>query len=466
MRQLHTAGSALAAALLTTGLAIAPSSPAFAATAPSVSDFVLRSASLPAPPLQDRVDQLDARLAKLGVQNLLTQANRTGAWATGSDSACPVQNIFTDATAGPKTVPPGRRFCWNASDASTESGNPEWFPQGVTTVADAQADELWGTKQAVLVSWYDKNSDSSAPVKGVRVSFIDTATNQYQHVLLAYPYINSAGQPTYEAVTSPQSGDHGSLHAGGIAWYGNYLYVADTVQGFRVFDMRYILDLKSSANADVTDESRMGLRTDGKYTSFGYRYVMPQVDYLVSDLGDADPSTAKLCASSGTPKFSFVSLDRTGGPHLITGEYCPNKETSDTGAVTQAGPDQYGRVATWPLDSGTGQLVRSSDGKIHATAAYRLPAPFVQGASSYGGKWYLSRTGGGTTGMASLLEAAPGGGVLTTTKTRWAGIGAEDLSIWPGRSEVWTVTEHAGKRVVYACPLAATADDTACNARS
>jgi hypothetical protein len=465
MRQLRKAGVALAAALITTGLALAPSSPAAAATAPSVSDFVLRSASLPAPSLQDRVDQLDARLAKLGVQNILTQANRTGAWATGSSSACPVQKIFTDATAGAKTVPPGRRFCWNDSDAGTETGNPEWFPQGVTTVADAQADEKWGTKQAVLVSWYDKNSDSSAPVKGVRVSFIDAATNQYQHVLLAYPYINSAGEPTYEPVTSPQSGDHGSLHAGGIAWYGNYLYVADTVQGFRVFDMRYIFDIKSSSTGDIVDENTAGLQAGGVYTSFGYRYVMPQVDYLVSDLGDADPSTSKLCPSSGTPKFSFVSLDRTAGAHLITGEYCPNKETSSTGAVTTAGPDQYGRVATWPLDS-TGQLTRSSDGKIHATAAYRLPAPFVQGASSYNGKWYLSKTGGGTTGMASLLEAAPSSGVLTTSKTRWAGIGAEDLSIWPSQSEIWTVTEHAGKRAVYTCPLTATADGTACGARS
>jgi hypothetical protein len=202
-----------------------------------------------------RVGQLDAKLPKLGVQNLLLQADRTGAWASGSSATCPVQNIFTDVTAGAKTVPPGRRFCWDASDAGTSdagasdagtaTGGPEWFPQGVTTVADAQADEEWGSKQAVLVSWYDKNSEP--------------------------------------------------------------------VQGFRVFDMRYIFDLKSSAIGDLTDVNTAGLQSDGKYTSFGYRYVIPQVDWLVSDLGNADPSTSTLCASSGTPKFSFVSLDRTDG---------------------------------------------------------------------------------------------------------------------------------------------------------
>ena len=33
-----------------------------------------------------------------------------------------------------------------------------------------------------------------------------------------------------------------------------------------------------------------------------------------------------------------------------------------------------------------------------------------------------------------------------------AGIGPEDLSFWPGRNEVWTVTEHAGKRMLYGVP--------------
>jgi hypothetical protein len=67
--------------------------------------------------------------------------------------------------------------------------------------------------------------------------------------------------------------------------------------------------------------------------------------------------------------------------------------------------------------------------------------------------------------MASLLESTPTDGVLNITQSRWAGIGAEDLSIWPSKSEVWTVTEDPGKRAVYACPLTATADDTACGER-
>ncbi|WP_436525316.1 hypothetical protein [Actinoplanes sp. HUAS TT8] len=441
MFTLRKLAATMAAALaMTAGTLTALSSPAAAAsTAPKLSDFVLRPASLPSPSLQERVNRLDAVLPKLGVQNILAQANRTGAWATGSSTACNAATAFPG-----KTVPPGRRFCWNSGDATTG----EWTPQGVTTVADAQADELWGTKQAVLVSWYQP---ADAGKKGVRISFIDTATNQYQHVLLVYPYINSAGAPTYEAVTSPQSGDGGSLHAGGIVWSGNYLYVADTTQGVRVFDMRYIFDIKSAANGDVDTQSAVGYYDaypDGQwYSSYGYRYVMPQVDWLVNDAGDA-PKDTGVCNYDGIPKFSFLSVDRANG--LISGEYCTNST-------------QYGRVAKWPLDS-TGKLVRDSDGKVRATAVNRLPARYIQGATSYNGTWYLSQTGGGDTGTAQLLEAGSSAGLLTVTKARWAGIGSEDLSVWPSKKEVWTVTEHAGKRFVYTCPLTATATGTFCGA--
>ncbi|MGW0958255.1 hypothetical protein ACWD4K_04235 [Streptomyces gelaticus] len=43
------------------------------------------------------------------------------------------------------------------------------------------------------------------------------------------------------------------IHAGGMVWYGNYLYVADTANGMRVFDLRKIMDLNPDNNADVDD---------------------------------------------------------------------------------------------------------------------------------------------------------------------------------------------------------------------
>jgi hypothetical protein len=65
------------------------------------------------------------------------------------------------------------------------------------------------------------------------VSFVDYARPvrpRYRHVLLVEPYRDRAGNPSFRAVP---------VHAGGIAWYGHYLYVADTYAGFRVFDTRH-----------------------------------------------------------------------------------------------------------------------------------------------------------------------------------------------------------------------------------
>lgn len=76
-----------------------------------------------------------------------------------------------------------------------------------------------------------------------------------------------------------------------MVWYGNYLYVADTANGMRVFDLRKIMDLNpdddtdkndptpDGLESDVTDKKRVG-RQNNVWYSFGYRYVMPQVATL------------------------------------------------------------------------------------------------------------------------------------------------------------------------------------------
>lgn len=415
--------AALSVTVATSVLAFAP--PAAAApAAPALSDFQLMPAGTDLP---SRVAALDAQLPKLGVQNILAQANRTDA-PKSADCTSPALSTNTKHVV--------RKFCFNGGDTSTD----EWIPQGITTVSDAVDDELWGAKQAILVSWYDDKTD---PVKGVRVSFLDTATGNYQHVLLVYPYINSSQNPSYEQVTTPQEGAGESVHAGGIVWYGNYLYMVDTVRGIRIFDMRYIFDIKSASNGDVDDSGKVGRHGD-TYYSYGYRYVMPQVYSFSNPGGLAEFPPDYKCYASGPQKFSYLSLDRSTSPRvMITGEYCAN----------QNDPNLNGRVAQWPLEATTGWPALSSDGRWHATSAYRLPKPRVQGALSLDGRWYLNSTGGGTTGPGHLQAALPSGsgtGVLTADGTEYdVAIGVEDLSYWRSTHELWTVTEHKDKRIIY-----------------
>ena len=73
------------------------------------------------------------------------------------------------------------------------------------------------------------------------------------------------------------------------------------------------------------------------------------------------------------------------------------------------------------------------------------------------GTWYLSRSRGDDQN-GHLVEARGDGSsnaVLDVTRTRWAGVGVEDLSYWPSQDAIWTVTEHPGKRALYSCPATA-----------
>ena len=379
--------------------AVAAAVLALAAAAPAQAQAprLTTSTSDPAPPTCRRALQARHEAAAQRRRHAVDQ----GQPARDPERECS-KTAFTDMPAG------SRWYCFDPADSGTV-GEPEWIPQGVTTSADAGT----GGREALLVSWYD---DRTAPAKGVRVSFLDAATNKYRHVLLVYPYIDGAGQPTYEIVGRPQGG----IHAGGIVWHGNLLYVVDTTRGIRVFDMRQIFDIGTS------DASKIG-RHGTKYHGFGYRYVMPQVGAWVNAAGP-DNDGDFTCEADGAPKFSSIGLD---GGALITSEYC----RSD-GA--------FGRVARWSLQPG-------ADGHLRATEAYRLPVHNVQGAVSAAGTYYLSRSRGEAT-HGQLIPATPNGGTLQAGTARRAGIGPEDLSYWPGRNEIWTVTEHAGRRMLYGVP--------------
>ncbi len=229
------------------------------AQAPDPADFVLRPGATELPP---RVDELGRHLPRAGVDGVLAEANRPAT----PNGAC------SEPAFG--TMPAGSRwYCFDPAD-SGDLERPdavEWIPQGVTTSADAGSG-----RDALLVSWYDKRT---APAKGVRVSFLDAATNRYRHVLLVYPTADGS----YEIVGRPQGG----IHAGGIVWHGNRLYVVDTTRGIRVFDLRQIFDLGRSPAGDTADATKIGRHGD-TYYGFGYRYVLPQVGAWVNAAGPDD----------------------------------------------------------------------------------------------------------------------------------------------------------------------------------
>lgn len=259
-------------------------------------------------------------------------------------------------------------FRWNKGDDDVSY----WYPQGITGSGDATGGTVAG-RRILLVSWYSNNG------KGSRVSFVNVdrlATARYRHVLLVKPTSNT----TFDLV---------KVHAGGIAWYGNLLYVADTDNGIRVFDTSHLV------------------RAHGAQ-SLGYKYLLPQV-------GAYRSSGAKL-------RYSFVSVDR-GSKSLLAGEYRDGK----TG----------GRLVRWKL-ANNGRIART------AFAAYRAPERNMQGALSLGGRLFASASRGASPGV--LTSGKPR---KTASSARWA-ISPEDLTYAPGSKRIYSLTERKGLRTVFA----------------
>ncbi|WP_007024664.1 hypothetical protein [Saccharomonospora iraqiensis] len=432
----------LAALGLLTGLTPAHTAPSPADPTLDPANFELRPNAM-GDELGDRVARLDNELPRAGVGRILADANRQG--RVDTYRACNDDAARDDGGGVLRTVI--HSVCFNSGDNATKL----WYPQGVTTIADAQDDKYWGAdNQPVLISWYDSSKKDGVDngedgiEKGVRVSFLDPFTGRYRHVLLVYPTINSYDNPSYMTLRTEQVGEANSLHGGGIVWYGNFLYVADTGRGFRVFDMRHIYDLSAADNGSTADRDLVGRRS-GVYHGHGYRYVMPQVASWTVTAAKGERCTTNDEAMA----FSYAGLDRSGLDHMVAGEYCNHSDS-----------EVWGRVAAWPIAGSVGndgEQITDTGYRWQADAAHKLPVSNIQGAVRFNDRWYLSQSrGANTVGMLyQSSTTSPSAEMLQTETAQNASIGPEDLSHWEDGfggttlGDMWTVAEHPGKRMVY-----------------
>jgi hypothetical protein len=314
----------------------------------------------------DRLNQLAGTYPRRSVKYVIEHAKRRTQPATGSTSISEV---------GPGAI---SSFKW----ADPDNNSPLWKPQGITGSAASVDTGIVGDHKELLVSWYKDNAASPARVSFVNADSLDNTT--YVHVALVIP----AGR----GVKPIKS------HAGGIAWYGPYLYVAETDVGLRVFDTRYILGAKKlPRSADL-----------------GLPYVLPQVGLY------------RKVKGSGL-KFSFVETDRSG-PSLITGTYADQK------------PGR--KVVSWPLDATTFRA------GTQASGAWRMPASNVQGALMHKGRLLASSSFDmeGSNGDGELVSGFPS---LEAAHYRWPDA-AEDVHYAGTSHRVYSLTEGRGDRVVFA----------------
>jgi hypothetical protein len=336
------------------------------------------------------ISALDERLEVASIADVLDDLNRT---------AVPVASV----PGSPPSFVSG--FRWDDEDNS----KPWWIPQGITGSADASATGTVAGREVVLVSFYYDlaKHPGSTGEKGVRVAFVDTTLSppKYRLALLVEPV--AGDPPSFKAVP---------IHAGGIAWVGDYLYVADTSKGLRVFDVAHIFKAKAAKDAIGYDAA------DDTYYGGLYAYVIPQIGAYTH---------ASMCG----PRFSFVALDRSTSPiSLVSGEYC--------NATDACGGALEGRLYRWPLDPASSRLAAPT---TYPSEAFYAGQSHIQGGVSSDGTFYLSSSA--PAGSAGDLYVVPPGEAASTYG--WIN-SPEDLMFDTGKNRIWGLSEGEGARYVFA----------------
>lgn len=307
---------------------------------------------------------------------------------------------------------PGRLSRWGWRWDRDDDRTGRWYPQGVTTSAEAGGSDGAGTvlgRELVCTSWFAPRT--LEPQRGSRVTFVDVTSPddlRYRHVLLVEAVLGAGGLELCPLLA----------HAGGLAWVGPYLYVAATGLGVHVCRLDDIVRLP---------EHHVGGR-DGDVTVFGYRYLLPvRFSYEAGAGAGTEPF-----------RFSFLSVDRgpgpTSDPRLVAGEY--GRDTMST------------RLASWPIDPSTSLLRTGRDGFARPELVTETGVQSMQGAVAVDGSWYVTASAG-RRWPSSLYVGPP---QTLARRARVLPIGIEDLSYHAGRDELWSLSEHPGRRYVFRFP--------------
>lgn len=329
----------------------------------------------------DLSERFFGRFKRVGLRGVLADLNRVGSHSDVPGEA------------------PIAGMAWREDDQNTA----RWFPQGITTSADAYGPEPTGGMfeghDVVMASWY-AHAWLGWLCFGSRISIIDWTDDEpprYRHVLLTEPrrflHVFHRLRPV-------------RVHAGGIVWYGKHLFVAGSSAGVRIFRLDDIV------------------RVRNRVRTKGYRYVLPQYSTY----------TAEQEEGAGRMTYSFMSLDRVGEEdHLIAGEY----GRKDAGSH---------RLIRYAIDRDT-QLLRADDrGWSVPVDLHDRQIARMQGAVVVDGCWFVTSSNG-EDNPGDLWVGTPG------EYTRHRGVlptGPEDITYLPQRHQLWSLTEWPGRRWVYA----------------
>lgn len=267
---------------------------------------------------------------------------------------------------------------------TARSWTQRWYPQGID-VGKRRG------RRALAVSWF--RQDASGRHLASRVTLVDRERARRIDIVLAVTDENDALQPA-------------PIHAGGLAWFGDRLFVAATGQGIWEFDLGALRRVHGADAQRVRGGAR---RRDRRTAVVAVRTRRHPVALRCSFVG-------RVFDADGTPL-----------PRVLIGEY----RGQETGMV--------GEFAI-PEDSAAGfvELERFTPGIRH-----------MQGAVRWGDRYLVSqsdhlRPGALWSGPRQALTRHP---VALP-------VGCEDLALDPDDELLWTLGEHPWRRIVRGIPFA------------
>jgi hypothetical protein len=249
--------------------------------------------------------------------------------------------------------------------------------------------------------------------------------------LLVEP-ISDGAQPDFKPIQT---------HAGGIVWYGDFLYVT-AAQDLLVFRMSDLMDLHAQPSSVGAAElrarassttlrdamehdredaptTRYGRRKSGRYTAGDFRYILPLLGrYELSD------------DSAYKSHFDSLGLDRsTDPPRLVSARW--RKSASELGKTI---------ICFWDLDSDVGRS------RWEAACVVLSNELYIQGIHARGTTVWLFLSEQGD--IHRLLRREIDGSFWQESSWNWPRYG-ECLTYAPQSDHLWNVLEEPGNRVCF-----------------
>ncbi|WP_328958939.1 RICIN domain-containing protein [Kitasatospora purpeofusca] len=254
-------------------------------------------------------------------------------------------------------------FCFDEVDEKTSAWSGGWHNQGLTASHDADASGKVDGAHLYMASWYYGTGDAEADRnKKARISIVQSTGTAwtYGHVLLVQP-TGSRANPNFTSVND--------IHADGIVWYGDRLFVANGGE-LQIYDLNHLWQVNSVSGGSGVSGSTSAAEW--------HQWALPMVarySNRTKAQQDAAPWDKKSDMFCDWPIacLNSLSLDRgVTPPRLVSGRF--------------SGERAKAVVARWPVD----EIGEGRSAPVTAEAAYVAPTLKMQGVATDGYYYYMA----------------------------------------------------------------------------